>query len=131
LWRKRFAEQGLECLWEVAPGRGRKPIYGADRVKAVVDATLQAKPKGMTHWSCRVMAEQQHLAQPQHKAPSGQKLQAVARPEVCGKTHRRRRTVSEPTRARAGAVRGGEEPDSSAGPYPARLAAEKRGAAAP
>jgi transposase len=57
LWRKRFAEQGVECLWKIAPGRGRKPIFAAEQIKAVVDATLQTKPKGMTHWSCRLMAE--------------------------------------------------------------------------
>ena len=51
LWRKRFAEQGLECLWQIAAGRGRKPIFGIEQIKAVVDATLQTKPKGMTHWS--------------------------------------------------------------------------------
>ncbi len=25
LWRKRFGDQGLDGLWDVAPGRGRKP----------------------------------------------------------------------------------------------------------
>jgi transposase len=62
LWRKRFAEQGLKSVWEVAPGRGRKPIYGAEKVKAVVDTTLQTKPKGMTHWSCRLMAKIQGIS---------------------------------------------------------------------
>jgi DNA-binding CsgD family transcriptional regulator len=45
LWRARFAEAGLESLWEIAPGRGRKPVYGTERIKAVVDATLQTKPR--------------------------------------------------------------------------------------
>jgi transposase len=62
LWRKRFVEQGLECLWEIAPGRGRKPIFGPEQIKAVVDATLQTKPKGMTHWSCRLMAARQGMS---------------------------------------------------------------------
>jgi transposase len=62
LWRTRFAEQGLQSVWEIAPGRGRKPLYGAEKVKAVVDATLQTKPKGMTHWSCRLMAKSQGLS---------------------------------------------------------------------
>lgn len=62
LWRERFAEQGLEGLWKIAPGRGRKPIYGPDKVKAVIDATLLTKPKGMTQWSCRLMAKQQGLS---------------------------------------------------------------------
>lgn len=62
LWRKRFTEQGLKSLWEVAPGRGRRAVYGADKVKAVVDATLQTKPKGMTPWSCRLMAKHQGIS---------------------------------------------------------------------
>jgi transposase len=56
LWRERFRTGGLQALWEIAPGRGRKPTYDVQRIKAVVDATLQSKPKGSTHWSCRTMA---------------------------------------------------------------------------
>jgi transposase len=62
LWRQRFSNEGLNSLWEIAPGRGRKPIYGPDRIKAVIDATLQTKPKGITHWSCRLMASTQGLS---------------------------------------------------------------------
>lgn len=62
LWRKRFAEQRLDGLWEIAPGRGRKPIYDSDTVAAIVFATLQTKPAGMTHWSCRTMAKQQGVS---------------------------------------------------------------------
>jgi transposase len=62
LWRGRFARHGLESLWEVALGRGRKPTYGPERVKAIVEATLQSKPKGMTHWSCRRMAKSQGVS---------------------------------------------------------------------
>ena len=59
LWRKRFADQGLDGLWDVAPGRGRKPIYAIEKIAAIVEATLQTKPVGMTHWSCRTMAQNQ------------------------------------------------------------------------
>lgn len=62
LWRDRFAAQGLPSLWEIAPGRGRKATYKPERIKAVIDATLQSKPKGMTHWSCRLMAAQQGIS---------------------------------------------------------------------
>jgi transposase len=62
LWRARFAEVGLESLWEIAPGRGRKPTYGPEKIKAIVDATLQTKPAGMTHWSCRQMAKSQGVS---------------------------------------------------------------------
>jgi transposase len=62
LWRDRFAAQGLPGLWEIAPGRGRKATYKPERIKAVIDATLQCKPKGMTHWSCRLMAAHQGIS---------------------------------------------------------------------
>jgi len=62
LWRERYAEEGLKGLWEIAAGRGRKATYGPERVKAVLDATLQSKPKGQTHWSCRLMAASQGIS---------------------------------------------------------------------
>ena len=62
LWRERFEAKGLPGLWEIAPGRGRKATFGPERIKAVIDATLQSKPKGMTHWSCRLMATNQRLS---------------------------------------------------------------------
>src|SRR5256885_9018873 len=61
LWRERFRGGGPWSLWEIAPGRGRKPSYDAARIKAVIDATLQTKPKGNTHWSCRTMAVAQGI----------------------------------------------------------------------
>src|SRR5438132_6451477 len=62
LWRARFSEDGVESLWEVAPGRGRKPTYSAKKIKTIVNAALQTKTKGMTHWSCRIMAERQGVS---------------------------------------------------------------------
>jgi len=62
VWRRRFLQEGKESLWDVAPGRGRKATYGPEKIKAVVDATLQTKPKGMTQWSCRLMGESQGLS---------------------------------------------------------------------
>jgi transposase len=62
LWRERFASGGLAALWEIAPGRGRKPIYDAKSVQTLIDATLQTKPNGSTHWSCRTMAAVQEVS---------------------------------------------------------------------
>jgi len=62
LWRERFVAEGIESLWEIAAGRGRKPKYGAAKIEAIVDATLHSKPKGMSHWSCRTMAQQQGVS---------------------------------------------------------------------
>jgi hypothetical protein len=62
LWRERFLTQGLQGLWEIAPGRRRNATFGPDRIKAVLDAALQSKPKGGTHWSCRLMAASQGIS---------------------------------------------------------------------
>ena len=62
LWRARFEREGRDSLWEVAPGRGRKPSYGVQKIAAIVDATLRTKPKGMTQWSCRLMAASQEVS---------------------------------------------------------------------
>jgi transposase len=57
LWRKRFGEEGLQSLWEIAPGRGRKPSYGPEKIQEIIATTLQTKPKGQTQWSCRSLAQ--------------------------------------------------------------------------
>jgi transposase len=62
LWRGRFCQEGSECLWEVAPGRGRKPRYAASKIKTIIDATLQTRPAGATHWSCRSLAKNQGVS---------------------------------------------------------------------
>ncbi len=62
LWRRRVREQGIGCVWEIAAGRGRKPRYDAARVGQWVDATLQTKPPGSTHWSTRTMARAQGVS---------------------------------------------------------------------
>jgi len=62
LWRQRFFKEGPDCLWEVAAGRGRKPQLSADKVEQIIHATLQTRPAGATHWSCRRMAEEQGVS---------------------------------------------------------------------
>ncbi|MGD0231971.1 MAG: IS630 family transposase [Syntrophorhabdales bacterium] len=62
LWRGRFASEGPDCLWEVSAGRGRKPRLTADKIEGIINATLQTKPVGVTHWSCRTMAEKQGVS---------------------------------------------------------------------
>ena len=57
LWRIRMLADGPSGLWEVAPGRGRKPQAGL--AAKIIEATLTTKPKGQTHWSSRGMAREQ------------------------------------------------------------------------
>jgi len=62
LWRKRVSAQGIGEVWKIAPGRGRKPRYDQATREAIIQATLQSKPQGMTHWSCRLMAEEHQVS---------------------------------------------------------------------
>jgi transposase len=62
LWRKRVREQGIGEVWKIAPGGGRKPLYDQATREAIIEATLQSKPAGMSHGSCRLMAEAQDVS---------------------------------------------------------------------
>jgi len=62
LWRKRVRAQGVEQVWEIGPGRGRKPHYDQAKRDQIIEATLQTRPQGMTHWSCRLMAKAQQVS---------------------------------------------------------------------
>ena len=134
LWRQRFLNEGPDCLWEVAVGRGRKPTFTADKVEEVINATLQTRPKGATHWSCRTMAEKQgvskatvnriwqsHGLQP-HRV-KGFKLSRDS--EVPGETYRRGRPLPQPSGESTGALRGREESDSGIGSHTTGIAFEK------
>ena len=62
LWRQRFLTGGVAALSEVQAGRGRRASISAEKVKAIIDATLHTRPKGATHWSCRTMANAQGVS---------------------------------------------------------------------
>ena len=59
LWRRRVHEKGIGAVWEIERGRGRKPQLDQARRDAIIAATLETKPTGATHWSCRDMADAQ------------------------------------------------------------------------
>jgi transposase len=62
LWRQRVREQGIGQVLQIAPGRERKPQYDQATRERILQATLHSKPQGMTHWSCRLMAEAQQVS---------------------------------------------------------------------
>ena len=62
LWRGRVQRAGIDAVWDIQAGRGSKPQYGQAKRDALIAATLQTKPKGMTHWSCRSMAKAQGVS---------------------------------------------------------------------
>ncbi len=61
-WRERFDEQGLKEFGAVRPGRGRKASISQEKVAEIVRATVQDKPDGETHWSCRSMGRAQGVS---------------------------------------------------------------------
>ena len=56
-WRNRFEERGPQGLAEDAPHGLSSRALSAERIKAIVDATLHTTPPDATHWSTRTMAE--------------------------------------------------------------------------
>ena len=62
LWLKRFRQGGTSAVAEDAPGRGRKPKISPTQVQQIVEATLHTKPKAVTHWSVRTMAQVQRVS---------------------------------------------------------------------
>ena len=62
LWRQRVRTAGIGSVWEIQPGRGRKPQYSQEKRDALIATTLETKPPGMTHWSCRRMAKAQGVS---------------------------------------------------------------------
>jgi transposase len=62
LWRQRFADHGPQGLAQDAPRSGPKSTrIPPEKVKAVVEATLQTKPPKGTHWTSRAMAQAQGI----------------------------------------------------------------------
>ena len=56
LWRKRYAEYGIEGLQD-QPKPGRPRAIGQDKIAEIV-ATTMTPPEGVTHWSVRRLAKQ-------------------------------------------------------------------------
>lgn len=56
-WKVRFSEDGIEGLHDEARS-GRERTYKEEEVAALVRKTLESKPEGATHWSCRTMADE-------------------------------------------------------------------------
>jgi transposase len=87
-WRNRFLKDRLEGLYdEPRPGAPRK--IGDDEVEKVIVQTLEATPRGQTHWSTRELAKTYRIQPDDHQphlarlriatAPYGY-IQALARP---------------------------------------------------
>ena len=60
-WRRRFAEQRLEGLWD-EPRSGTPRTIEDARIEAVIVRTLETKPSDATHWSSRGMARASGLS---------------------------------------------------------------------
>ena len=44
LWRSRVRDLGLDPVWEIAAGRGRKPHYDQTKRAAIINAPLLMRP---------------------------------------------------------------------------------------
>lgn len=55
-WRNRYSRQGLTGLND-APRPGQPRKLDQKKVKAILNDTVHKVPRGLTHWSLRLMAE--------------------------------------------------------------------------
>ena len=62
LWRQRFEKAGPSGLSEDAPHGLSVQRLSAQKVNAIVEATLHTKPEDATHWSTRTMAKAQGVS---------------------------------------------------------------------
>ena len=62
LWRQRFATHGVDGIMKDATRAGRRKSLSKEKIAQVVDATLNTKPEGATHWSIRDMAKVQGIS---------------------------------------------------------------------
>ncbi|MGH8652586.1 MAG: IS630 family transposase [Gammaproteobacteria bacterium] len=62
LWRKRFEKAGPSSLSEDAPHGLSVQRLSAEKVNAIVEATLHTTPEDATHWSTRTMAKAQGVS---------------------------------------------------------------------
>jgi transposase len=58
-WRRRFQEKGPAGIAEDEPHGPSSRSLAPEKVKAIVEATLQTTPEDATHWSARTMAKAQ------------------------------------------------------------------------
>ena len=63
LWRQRFLALRTAGLEKDAPRPGRLPRIPADKIRAIVAATVRSKPPNATHWSTRTMARTQGVSE--------------------------------------------------------------------
>src|SRR5215475_984504 len=61
-WRQRYVEAGVAGLLKDAPRPGRNKRIHADKVEAIVNATLHTRPADATHWSVRTLAKRQRVS---------------------------------------------------------------------
>jgi transposase len=62
LWRGRFQTDGLSGILADLPRSGRPKEITPEREAALVERTLRTVPKNATHWSVRLMAQDQDIS---------------------------------------------------------------------
>jgi len=61
MWRKRFIQQGLMGLYDEPKPGGPRSISD-EQVARLIRKTLNKKPRGSTHWTCRSVSKETQLS---------------------------------------------------------------------
>jgi hypothetical protein len=62
LWRQRLRRTAIVGNLEHRAGPRTQATYDSDKIAAIVEATLPAKPAKMMPWSCRTMAHRESVS---------------------------------------------------------------------
>ena len=62
-WRGRFREMGFSGIMRDATRPGRIPKLADKTIEQIIEATLQTKPEGMSHWSSPLMAKSAQVSE--------------------------------------------------------------------
>ena len=124
-WRERYRQQGLIGLYdELRPGKPRS--IADEEIAELLRRTLETKPVGGTHWSCRSLAilgdrdgylevhRSACLVCVRSSASPTEALQIIDGSVLRRQGSRYRRTVSQSTRQCDGAMRRREKSGASA-----------------
>jgi len=62
LWVNRYKMKGIEGILKDKPRGGRKKRITSDKIKDIVETTMNSKPRAATHWSVRTMAKEKGVS---------------------------------------------------------------------
>ena len=62
LWRERVGAEGIDAIWEIAPGRGRKAVCSPEQIQSLVETARPTQPGETAVWTSAELAASQGVS---------------------------------------------------------------------